>query len=73
MRRASLNKKDNFEFTHLPTVSSINQNQGEEAGQNLVITGTGFSREDENNTVSVDGNNCVINQANSKKIVCKLK
>lgn len=51
----------------------INQNQGEEGGQKLVITGTGFSREDENNTVSVDGNDCAINEADSNKIVCKLK
>lgn len=57
MQRSSLNG-EYFEHTILPAVSSISPNSGALQGQQLTITGSGFSNNKKNVSVSIDGVNC---------------
>ena len=70
LRRSSLNKGEYFEFTALPTVSAINTHIGNNGGQKLSITGTGFSKNKLNNSVSVDGNPCEVSYSDEGNIQC---
>jgi hypothetical protein len=63
MRRSSLVSGDYFEFTALPTISSIAPSQGNLGGQYLVIDGTGFSANTNNISVTVDGNICDVTKS----------
>lgn len=56
----------------MPTVSSVSPNSGNIGGQFLSITGTGFSRNPANNTVSVDGTNCAVTSASENLLTCTL-
>lgn len=51
LRRSSLVRGEYFEFTALPTVSGVSTHRGNNGGQTLSITGTGFSLNKKNNTV----------------------
>lgn len=72
LRRSSLVHGEYFEFTALPTVSGINTHRGNNGGQSLSITGTGFSLNKNNNTVQVDGNNCKVTFSDEGSIQCIL-
>lgn len=63
MRRSSLVPDEYFEFTALPTIRSVSPVNGNVGGQYLTITGTGFSNNIANNTVTVDGNDCKVTSA----------
>ena len=60
LRKSSLVPGEYFEFAVLPTVTSVSPNQGNIGGQYLTVTGTGFSAELKNNSVTVDGNPCQV-------------
>lgn len=72
LRRSSLQKEPSFEFTALPTVTSVSPNTGNIAGQTVTITGNGFSPAISNNTVSVDGNDCKVSFSSNEQIVCTI-
>lgn len=72
MRRSSLNPQDYFEFTSLPTVSAVSPASGNVGGQYLTISGTGFSPNPKNNTVTVDGNDCSVTSSSNYEIKCTL-
>lgn len=72
MRRSSLIVGEYFEFTTLPTVSSVTPNSGNLGGQEIKIKGSGFSRNKNNNSVSVDGNDCRITEVDEDEISCVL-
>ena len=72
MRRSSLDPNEYFEFTALPTVSSVSPASGNIGGQYLTISGTGFSNSPTNNTVTVDGNDCAVTSSNNNEIKCTL-
>ncbi len=61
-----------FEFIVLPAISSVSTNSGNLGGQNITISGFGFSPALTNNTVTVDGNTCKIQSATQSQIVCIL-
>jgi hypothetical protein len=69
LRRASL-VNEYYEFTALPVVASISPVNGNQGGQYLTITGTGFAGQNENNTVTIDGNPCVVNSSSENQIQC---
>ena len=56
----------------MPTISGITTHRGNNGGQNLSITGTGFSLNQTNNTVSVDGNKCQVTYSDEGTIQCIL-
>jgi hypothetical protein len=60
LRKASLIQGEYFEFTALPTVAAVSPSTGDLGGQIVTISGTGFANVNENNTVTVDGNNCAV-------------
>jgi hypothetical protein len=70
MRRSSFDPNEFFQFTALPTVSSISPASGNVAGQLLTISGTGFSNNPTNNTVTVDGNDCHVTAATNNQLQC---
>jgi len=70
LRRSSLNKNDNFEYTVLPSVSWISASTGNLGGQYLTIYGNDFSLNPANNTVSVDGTNCAVTAVTSGQLSC---
>jgi hypothetical protein len=72
MRRTSFDPKEYFEFTVLPVITSISPNSGNVGGQYLTLSGTGFSANIKNNTVTVEGNDCKVTLAEDKKIECTL-
>jgi len=72
MRRSSFDPTEYFEFTSLPTVSGVSPTSGNVGGQYLTISGTGFSPNPNNNTVTVDGNDCSVTSANNNEIKCTL-
>lgn len=72
MRRSSLNPNEYFEFTALPTVSGVSPNSGNMGGQLLTISGTGFSMNPQNNSVTVDGNNCRVTESSNNQLKCTL-
>lgn len=72
LRRASLDPAENFEFTVLPTISSVSPLSGNLGGQFLTITGSGFAAVAANNTVTVDGNPCKITSSSDNQISCTL-
>ena len=72
MRRTSLDPNEYFEFTALPTVKAVSPATGNVGGQFLTITGTGFSGEPSNNTVTVDGNDCAVTSSSDYEIKCIL-
>lgn len=72
LRRSSLDPNDYFEYTALPTVTAVSPNNGNIGGQYLTISGTGFSQNPANNTVSIDGNDCLIIEASNNQIKCTL-
>ena len=71
MTRSSLNESDNFQYTVVPAVTKVT-GEGNEEGQEVEIEGSGFSRNAKNNTVEVDGNECVVTEASATKIKCQL-
>ena len=54
----------------MPTITSVSPSSGNVAGQYLKISGNGFSPRVENNTVSVDGNNCQVTYSTNEEIGC---
>lgn len=72
LRRTSSIKDDYFEYTSLPVVSAVSPASGNIGGQYLTISGSGFSPNPKNNTVSVDGNNCKVTAASNSEIKCTL-
>jgi hypothetical protein len=56
----------------LPGISSVSPNSGSPAGQQLTITGTGFSTNTSVIDVSVGGTNCDVVSASLSQIVCNL-
>jgi hypothetical protein len=72
MRRSSLQKEPSFEFTALPTITSISPATGNVAGQTITVTGNGFSPAISNNTVNVDGNDCKVSFSSNEQIVCTI-
>lgn len=70
MRRSSFDPHEYFEFTSLPTVGSVAPANGNIGGQYLTISGTGFSLNPANNSVSVDGNDCKVTSASSDQLKC---
>ena len=72
LQRSSLQKEPSFEFTALPTVISVSPASGNVAGQTITITGNGFSPATNNNTVTVDGNDCKVSFSSNEQIVCTI-
>lgn len=72
LRRSSLDPNEYFEFTALPTITAVGPNNGNVGGQYLTISGTGFSANPANNTVLVDGNDCLITSATPNELKCTL-
>jgi hypothetical protein len=72
LRRASLNPDDNFEFSVLPTITTVSPLNGNLGGQLLTIKGTGFAAVAANNSVTVDGNPCKITSSSDSQISCTL-
>ena len=60
LRKSSLVPGEYFEFAVLPAVTSVSPVQGNLGGQYITLTGTGFSAELKNNSVTVDGNPCEV-------------
>ena len=60
LKRTSLVPGEYFEFAVLPTVTSVSPAQGNLGGQYITLTGTGFSAQLKNNSVTVDGNPCEV-------------
>ncbi len=56
----------------MPTITSISPNTGNLGGQNITITGTGFSNVPKNNSVSVNGNDCKVTSSSENTITCTL-
>jgi hypothetical protein len=50
----------------------ISPNKGALAGQNLIISGSGFSKDISKVSVSVDGVNCAITSSSLNQINCRL-
>lgn len=71
MQRASL-KAEYYQHTVLPAVANLNPNQGGLAGQDLVISGSGFSNNPKNISVTVDGVNCAVKSSTQTSINCRL-
>ena len=63
LRKTSLSVGEYYEHSVLPTVSQISPNEGLVTGQDVVITGTGFSKTSINNVVTIDGVNCEVTSA----------
>ncbi len=72
IRRSSFDPSEYFEFTSLPTVSSVSPMNGNIGGQYLTISGTGFSLNPANNSVTVDGNDCAVTSSSAFEIKCTL-
>ena len=72
MRRTSFDPKEFFEYTTLPTIKNVSPVNGNIGGQYLTISGTGFSNTPQNNTVTVDGNDCKVTSSNNDQIKCTL-
>jgi hypothetical protein len=72
LRRTSFDPQEYFEFTALPTVTAVSPASGNIGGQYLTISGSGFSANPANNSVSVDGNDCLVTSASSDQIKCTL-
>ena len=72
LRRSSLNPKEYFEYTALPSITGVSPSTGNIGGQYLTITGNGFSPSLKNNTVTVDGNNCLVTSSGNGEIKCTL-
>jgi hypothetical protein len=70
LRRSSLISSEYFEFASLPTVTAVSPNFGNNGGQNLTITGTGFSLNKQNNSVLIDGNPCSVTYSDIGTIKC---
>lgn len=70
MRRSSFDPKEYFEFTALPTITGVSPNNGNIGGQYLTVSGTGFSANPANNTVLVDGNDCLVTSASQNQLKC---
>lgn len=70
--RSSLELENSFDYTVLPTVSSVTPNSGNQGGQLITIKGTGFSQQVLNNTVSVDGTNCKVTSVERSILKCIL-
>jgi hypothetical protein len=66
LRRSSLNKGDYFEYTVVPSIRGLSASSGNLGGQNLKIFGNLFSLKAANNTVSVDGTNCLVTAVTSE-------
>lgn len=56
----------------MPVISSVSTNSGNLGGQNITISGNGFSPALINNSVTVDGNTCNIQSATQSQIICLL-
>jgi hypothetical protein len=72
MRRTSALPEEYFEYTVLPTITTVSPNRGNLGGQHLTILGTGFSAKGSNNTITVDNNPCTITSATSNELKCTL-
>lgn len=72
LRRPSLVEGEYFEFTALPTVTAVSPASGNLGGQIITVSGTGFSGVVANNSVSIDGNNCVVNTVTEQQLTCTL-
>lgn len=72
LQRASLDGGEYYEFAVLPTVTSVSPNNGNLGGQNITISGTGFSGIAKNNTVSVNGNDCKVTSSSETAISCTI-
>lgn len=56
----------------LPAISSFTPGQGVVTGQDIVIIGTGFSKDKTKVSVSVDGVNCAVTASTLTQINCRL-
>lgn len=72
MRRSSFTAKEYFEYSVLPTITSVSPMRGNVGGQYLTIKGTGFSPNPKNNSITVDGNTCDITYASNGQLSCIL-
>jgi hypothetical protein len=72
LQRSSF-KQEYFNFVVLPSVSSFTPTSGSLAGQQLTITGTGFSTNPANITVTVDDINCDVVSSTVTSITCNLE
>ena len=72
IRRPSLVEGEYFEFTSLPTITSVSPASGNLGGQVITLSGTGFSGVLANNSVSIDGNKCEVNSATEQQLTCTL-
>jgi hypothetical protein len=63
---------ESFEFSALPTITSVSPSAGNIGGQYLTIKGNGFSLNLKNNTVTVDGTSCKITSSANGQINCVL-
>jgi hypothetical protein len=73
MRRSSFDPREYFEFTALPTITAVSPPTGNIGGQHLTIAGTGFSGNLTNNSVTVDGNPCLVTSSSNNQIKCTLQ
>lgn len=71
LRRTS-NINEDFHYSVLPSISQINPSSGSVAGQQLTISGTGFSTDPSKLKVHVDGNTCDVKQSSITSITCNL-
>jgi hypothetical protein len=56
----------------LPNISSISPQTGAIGGQEITITGSGFSLTPGNNVVTVDATPCNVNTVNANQLTCTL-
>lgn len=63
---------ESFEFSALPTITSVSPSSGNIGGQYLTIKGNGFSPNLKNNSVTIDGTNCKITSSANGQINCIL-
>lgn len=61
-----------YEHSVHPSISSISPNSGFETGQDIVITGTGFSTNPSEIAVTVDGVTCGVSSSTLNSIKCSL-
>lgn len=71
MKKASLSDED-YEHTVLPGVQSVSPNSGLSGGQDITITGTGFSNHEDRVSVTVDDVPCTVTSSTINEISCHL-
>lgn len=56
----------------MPSISSVTPNKGALSGQDIMIGGSGFSKDKTKMQVTVDGVNCAISSSTTTQLSCRI-